>query len=143
MNVSLYSTALHSTATESNSEPFYVFKQFYAKLVKTLPMDDSIFIVELYSSGLLPDKLRHQIQLKCTSTDKAMCFLDGKIKPDISKGDFTSFNKLLNVMEECESDSVKILAADIKTTLKLEVAVNTDNAAGWYNIHTVYDWTSV
>jgi len=106
-----------------------VFKQFYAKLVKTLPINDGGFVAELYSSGLLPGSLKDQIQWKSTSADKAMCFLDGKINPDISIGDFTSFNKLLNVMEECENDSVKILATNIKSTLKGEPAVNIDNTS--------------
>jgi len=107
-----------------------VFQQLYIKLVKTLPMNDEGFVAKLYSSGLLPGSLKNQIQAKSTLADKAMCFLDGKIKPDISNGDFTSSNKLLNVMKECKNDSVKILAANIKSTLRGEPAVNTDNATG-------------
>jgi len=107
-----------------------VFKQFYAKLVKTLLINDGGFVAELYSSGLLPGSLKNQIKAEKTPEDKAMCFLDGKINPDISIGDFTSFDKLLNVMEECENDSVNILAANIKTTLKGELAVNINNVTG-------------
>ena len=41
-----------------------VFKEFYSKLVKTLPMNDALFIAELYSRDLLPDDvIEHVIMI--------------------------------------------------------------------------------
>ena len=106
-----------------------VFQQFYVKLVKKLPMDDSLFTAELFACGLLPGDLKQQINAKNTPVDKATCFLDHEIKSDVSVGNSTSFNKLLDVMEDSGNDSLKELAEEIKTALK-EGPVNTNNAAG-------------
>ena len=106
-----------------------VFQQFYVKLVKKLPMDDSLFTAELFACGLLPGDLKQQINTKNTPVDKATYFLDHKISPDVSVGNSTSFDKLLDVMEDSGNDSLKELAEEIKTALK-EEPVNTDNAAG-------------
>ena len=106
-----------------------VFRQFYVKLVKKLPMDDSLFSAELFACGLLPGDLKQQIKAEKTPVDKATCFLDYKISSDVCVGDSTSFNKLLNVMEDSENDSLKALAEEIKTALK-EGLVDTDNTAG-------------
>ena len=106
-----------------------VFQQFYVKLVKKLPMDDSLFTAELFACGLLPGDLKQQINAKNTPVDKATCFLDHKISSDVSVDNSTSFNKLLDVMEDGGNDSLKELAEEIKIALK-EEPVNTDNAAG-------------
>ena len=101
-----------------------VFRQFYVKLVKKLPMDDSLFTAELFAHGLLPGDLKQQIKAEKTPVDKATCFLDHKISSDVSDGNSTNFNKLLDVMEDSENDSLKELAEKIKTALK-EGPVNT------------------
>ena len=106
-----------------------VFQQFYVKLVKKLPMDDSLFTAELFAHGLLPGDLKQQIKAEKTPVDKATYFLDHKISSDVSVDNSTSFNKLLDVMEDSRNDSLKELAKEIKTALK-EEPVNTDNAAG-------------
>ena len=103
-----------------------VFKQFYAKLVKTLPMNDAVFVAELFSSDLLPGNLMDQIKAKETRADKAMCFLDGKIHPDISIDDYRSFDKLLDIMEESDNDTAKNLAEKIRNNIKEESIVNDD-----------------
>ena len=97
-----------------------VFKQFYIKLIKTLPMDDSLFVAELFACGLLPGDLKHQIEAKKTLIDKATCFLDNKISRDISIDNSTSLNKLLTVMEQSDSDSLKDLAKQIRISLEGE-----------------------
>ena len=106
-----------------------VFKQFYVKLVMILPMDDPLLTAELFACGLLPGDLKQQISAMQTPVDKATCFLDHKISSDVSVGNSTSFNKLLDVMEDSGIDSLKELAEEIKIALK-EGPVNTDNAAG-------------
>ena len=107
-----------------------VFQQFYFKLVRKLPMDDSLFSAQLVTCGLLPGDLKQKIKAKETPADKATCFLDHRISSDVSIGNLTTFNELLNVMEDSDNDSLKVLAEDIKTALK-EGIVNTDNAAGY------------
>ena len=106
-----------------------VFQQFYVKLVKKLPMDDSLFLAKLFACGLLPGDLKQQINAKNTPVDKATCFLDHQISSDVSVGNSTSFNKLLDVMEDIGNDSLKELAKKIKIALK-EGSDNTDNPAG-------------
>ena len=102
-----------------------VFKKFYVELVTVLPVDDAMFLAKLFSCDLLPGNLMNQIMVKETRPDKAMCFLNGKINCDISIGDFTSFNKLLDVMEESGNNSLRVLAMKIKNALKGELVINT------------------
>ena len=102
-----------------------VFKQFYVELVTMLPVDDTIFLAKLFSCDLLPGNLMNEIKAEKTAADKAMCFLSGKISHDISNGDFNSFNKLHNIMEESGQDSLKSLAGKIKSALKAEPVINT------------------
>ena len=97
-----------------------VFKQFYVDLVKTLPMDDAVFVAELFKCGLLPGDLKHQIKAEKTLIDKATCFLDNKISRDISIDNSTSLNKLLTVMEKSDNDTLKDLAKQIRISLEGE-----------------------
>ena len=106
-----------------------VFQQFYVELVTILPMNDSLFLAKLFAHGLLPGDLKQQINAKNTPVDKATCFLDHKISSDVSVGNSTSFNKLLDVMEDSGNDSLKELAEEIKIALK-RGPLNTDNATG-------------
>ena len=100
-----------------------VFKQFYVELVTMLPVDDTIFLAKLFSCDLLPGNLMNEIKAEKTTADKAVCFLNGKISRDISNGDFNSFNKLLNIMEESGYDSLKGLAKKIRTVLRVETVI--------------------
>ena len=97
-----------------------VFQQFYSKLVKTLPMNDAVFIVKLFSNNLLPGDLKNQLKLlHRTSADKAALFLDSVMEPSVTSDFGSSFDKLLNVMEESEYQHVKELAKHIRmNTLK-------------------------
>ena len=95
-----------------------VFKQFYSKLVKTLPMDDAVFTAELFSNDLLPGDLKNQLKLvHRTSADKAVFFLDSVIEPSVTSDGGSSFDKLLHVMEDSEYQHVKELAEQIRTSL--------------------------
>ena len=91
-----------------------IFQQFYSKLVKTLPMNDAIFMAELYSRDLLPDDLKEYIESLPTSAKKSSYFLDHVIKPSVTIGDASRFDELLNVMEDSEYQGVKELAKLIK-----------------------------
>ena len=92
-----------------------VFKQFYSELVKSLPMDDAVFIAELFSNDLLPGDLKNQLKLlHRTSADKAVLFLDSVIESSVTSDGGSSFDKLLNVMENGEYQHVKQLAKQIR-----------------------------
>jgi len=57
-----------------------VFQQYYAKLVKSLPMDNVVFIAELFSANLLPDDVKDVVDSKLSQASKASYFLDHIIK---------------------------------------------------------------
>ena len=96
-----------------------VFQQFYSKLVKTLPMDDTVFTAELFSNDLLPGDLKNQVNLPHkTSADKATLLLNNVIEPSVTSDGGSSFDKLLNVMEDSEYQHVKELAKQIRTSLR-------------------------
>ena len=105
---------------------FKTFQQFYSKLVKTLPMNDVIFIAELYSRDLFPDDVKEHVESLATSPQKASYFLDHVIKPSVTSGVGRSFDKLLNVMEDgdYEGVSVRELAKLIRDSLGEETANN-------------------
>ena len=106
---------------EMSSLSTEVFQQFYSKLVETLPMDDAVFIAKLFSNDLLPGDLKNQLKLlHRTSADKAVLFLDSVIEPSVTSDGGSSFDKLLNVMEDSEYQHVKELAKQIRmNTLKI------------------------
>ena len=95
-----------------------VFKEFYSKLVKTLPMNDDNFIAELYSHDLLPDGPKEHIESRTTGGQKATYFLDHVIKPSVTSDGGSGFDKLLNVMEESEYQGMKELAEQIRTSIR-------------------------
>ena len=106
-------------ASNHSSQLVRVFQQFYSKLVETLPMDDAVFIAKLFSNDLLPGDLKNQLKLlHKTSADKAVLFLDSVIEPSVTSDGGSSFDKLLNVMEDSEYPCVKELAKQIRTNLQ-------------------------
>ena len=101
-----------------------VFKQFFAKLAKSLPMDDPIFVAELFSHDLLPGNHYDQVELRSIRAEKAVYFLNHVIKPAIIT-DVDRLNQLLNIMEDSEYSNVKELAQQIRSKLK-EKPINTN-----------------
>ena len=87
-----------------------IIRKYYVDLIKALPMNDVIFIAELYSAGLLPGNLKEEVQSKLTAAEKADHFLQHGIKNDTE-----SFNKLLAVMEHHSSDHLRKLAEKIQS----------------------------
>ena len=106
-------------ASNHSSQLMRIFQQFYSKLVETLPMDDAVFIAKLFSNDLLPGDLKNQLKLPHrTSADKAVLFLDSVIEPSVTSDGGSSFDTLLNVMEDGEYQHVKELAKQIKACLR-------------------------
>ena len=85
-----------------------IIRKYYVDLIKLLPMNDVIFIAELYSAGLLPGDLKAEVQSKPTTADKADHFLQYGIKNDTE-----SFSKLLAIMEHHDSDHLRKLTDKI------------------------------
>ena len=76
-----------------------VFKKHYSKLVKTLPMNDAIFVAELYSCDLLPSDLRDQLNLPHrTSANKATLFLNNVIESSVISGVGSSFDNTATII---------------------------------------------
>ena len=95
-----------------------VFKFFYVRLVKRLPMDDTLFRAELFAADLLPGNLKETVESKPTKSDKAAYFLDHVIKPNVICDDSSSFDKLLDVMEDSEYPDMQKLAELIRIKLR-------------------------
>ena len=107
-----------------------VFRQFYVKLVKSLPLQNAIFLAELFSAHILSIDLKKKIKAEKTPEDKATCFLDDKIYHDISKGDLRSFDALLNIMKKKEFRILNSLAEKIKVALVVEATGSPNNTEG-------------
>ena len=84
-----------------------VFKKFYVQLVKKLPMNDTLFIAELFANDLLPGDHKECVESLPTKSKKASHFLDHVIKPSVTSDDGCSFDKLLDVMEDSDHQGVK------------------------------------
>lgn len=97
--------------------PSEVFQKNYTNLVKLLPMKDELFIAELFTRNLLPGNLKETLHSIPVSTARASVFLDTAIKPTVSTNDSTKFNILLEVMKNCDDETVKKLGESISSML--------------------------
>ena len=103
-----------------------VYRDFYLKLLESLPMDDIVFLGLLKHQNLLPGDLKQQIQAKATRMEKAAWFLDNAIEHPLNIGNFEPLCKLLTVMANelhLKNDSLKQLAAKIEQELDEETSV--------------------
>ena len=96
----------------------HIFKKYYSRLVKSLPMDDPVFLAELYSNDLLPGDTKAFIESQSTKAQKSSKFLDIIIKPTVERDDGTRFCVLVEVMKNYEDDNVWRLADEILSTIR-------------------------
>ena len=89
-----------------------VFRTFYAKLLKVLPM--KTIVIEFYSRNLLPGDHKANIEALDTQKQKAEYFLDYVIKPGIEVGYTGQFDEMLKVMEISDDPAVKFVVGEIK-----------------------------
>ena len=94
-----------------------VFEDNYETLVRSLPMDDAIFLARLYSKRLLPGNIKALLKSLPTQADKAIEFLDQAIEPSLQSNNVTPLKKLLTIMEDYGNDALKSLAKTIRSTL--------------------------
>ena len=97
--------------------PFEVFKKNYKDLMMVLPMNDDLFMAELYIHDLLPGNLKATLSAIPVSTTRASHFLDNAIMPSVSINDRTKFDVLLNVMKDCNNETVRNLGETISCML--------------------------
>ena len=96
-----------------------VYMEYYPRLVKVLPMNDALFIAQLYAGRLLPGNTKEVIQSRHTSAEKVQCFLDDCIKPaflDDESNDI--FLALLKIMENSDNVVLKSVAKEIEKKIQ-------------------------
>jgi len=119
--VPIYSLASQSNASSTTSQHsssftfrptgiLQVFRSHYPDLVRLLPMNNDIFIAELYKNDLLPHNLKAVIGSLSTRAEKATKFLDDVIAPSAENNCDTRSNVLLTVMMDSDDDAIKQLA---------------------------------
>ena len=95
-----------------------VYTNYYPKLVKVLPMNDAIFMAQLYASQFLPGDAKETIAARATRADKASCFLDRYIVAGFEVDESNPlFVKLLNVMEESDDIVLQSVAKEIRNKI--------------------------
>jgi len=91
----LHTNIITGELVEGEMSTSKVFQHFYAKLVKTLPMNDAVFIHELFSANLLPGDVNNLVESRPTRASKAAYFLDQMIVPSVTTGVGGSFYNLI------------------------------------------------
>ena len=74
-----------------------ILQKYYAELVKMLPMDNSGFVPQLNSHGILTHEVERSIKSQPTRADKAVVLIEHVIN-----GHDEQFYKLLECMEHYE-----------------------------------------
>ena len=90
------------------------YQNHLEKLVKCLPMDDTLFTTTLSAQQLLPGDTENKIKPLPTQADKASYFLSHVIKPALDIDETYDFDKLLSIMHNCGYNHVQKLALNIK-----------------------------
>ena len=93
------------------------YEKYSEKLIKCLPMNDTLFIAKLSSHKLLPGDTNNQLEALSTPGKKAHYLLNHVIRPALDTDDTSSFDNLLSVMEHCGYGHVKKLACEIKSQI--------------------------
>ena len=97
--------------------PLRAYEKYTEKLVKCLPMDDTLFFAKLSIYKLLPGDTNSQLKSLPTQAAKASYFLDHVIKPALDIDNTSSFDSLLSVMKQCGYVHVEELAFEIKSEM--------------------------
>ena len=120
------------------SSLFKIFQDHYVDLIECLPMDNVVFIGELFKNGLLPNDLKAMVNSTKTSKEKAAKFLDNVIEPGLRADDSSEtsgeldiqFRSLLSVMKDSEYENVKKLADTIVSKLDPERSILSSHGLG-------------
>ena len=93
------------------------YEKYSEKMIKCLPMNDTLFIAKLSSCKLLPGNTKNKLGALSTQTEKAHYLLHHVIEPALDIDDTSNFDNLLSVMEHCGYDHVRKLACEIKSQI--------------------------
>ena len=88
-----------------------IFKEFYPKLLKILPVD--CVINHLYSKKLLSSDHKCKLQDMSTNRDRAKYFLDEVIERGLEVDYKSQFDEMLAVMANSDDPPVKFLANEM------------------------------
>ena len=94
-----------------------IFQYHYLELIRSLPMNDDIFLGKLYMNNLLPHYFKATIESLHTPVERATKFLDNIIKPSVENNVITTLNVLLTVMMDSNDYAIKELAEGINVML--------------------------
>ena len=94
-----------------------IFQHHYLELIRSLPMNDGIFLGKLYINNLLPHNFKATIESLHTPVERATKFLDNIIKPSVENNVITTLNVLLTVMMDSNDYAIKELAERINIML--------------------------
>ena len=96
-------------ATLSERKAVKAVKKFNVELLKILPLENKLFCAMLFQDDLLPLGSGDIVKEYQTRHEKVSFFLDNIIKPAPEK----RLPKLLEIMNNCDDEAVKNLAAKI------------------------------
>ena len=85
-----------------------VYKNYYAKLVQSLPLTDAHFCAALISKQLFCGDLIDQVEAKRTNVERNEHFLTNTINPSLNVGIISLFANLLQVMKNFDSPILKV-----------------------------------
>ena len=103
------------------------YERFYPDLLKSLPMTNPHFYVELEKKNLIFGDLSKEVKAKDTEARKAAHFLQNAIHHSLKIDNTEPFASLLEVMENFGNEDCKSLAKEIKVYLN-EQSVSTQTA---------------
>ena len=90
-----------------------VFKKFYSKLIKVVPMIINDVVIKLYSDQLLSGNHKDCIDSLATGKEKTEYLLDKVIKPGIEIDYTKLFDEMLRVMKSSDDPTVNYLVNEI------------------------------
>ena len=95
-----------------------VYTKYYPTLIKVLPMNDTIFVAQLFASNFLPGNAKEAIEARDTRADKASFFLDNHIVNGFDDdGNNPLFLDLLKLMEKTDDIVLQTVAKEIRNKI--------------------------
>ena len=96
-----------------------VYNLYNKDLIQVLPMDDSLFISDLYTSELLPADIEEKVK-GSKGFNKSSLFLDEMIKSALRINNDLNLLKLLSVMKKNKRPHVVELAREMEARINGE-----------------------
>ena len=106
-----------------------LFECYHSGLLRSLYMNDPIFIQTLYEHKLLDDDIEDKLHSMTTVLDKSSFFLEHAIRPGLN---YEKFQKLLWIMKRSGHDNVIDFAYQLQLQLILLRNNNTGNVQSKY-----------